>query len=122
MESGCLGERLGRRWEAKWPLAATILAPWGRCGGSWAVFGVPLGCSRGDSGCQEDDQGGPKAGHRGIWGSKEPLEGSWARFAGGFEAEKNNFEGLKPLNSIGRANEMSIFRVLDTRHETGPWI
>ena len=90
-ENGCLGERLGRRWEAKWPLAATILAPWGHFGGSWAAFGVPLGCSWADFGSQNGDQGGPQTGPRAIWGYNGPQIGFGVYFWGGFEVEKRSF-------------------------------
>ena len=92
---GCLGERLGRLWETKWPREATILAPWGHFGGSWAAFGVALGCSWGDFGGQKGDHGGPKTGQRAIWGSKGPLEGSWGQFGNGFGVEKGVFLGVK---------------------------
>ena len=88
---GCFRKLLGRLWGTKWPLESTILAPSGHFGGSWAAFGVPLGCSWGDSGGQKGDQGDPKAGHRGIWGSKRRLEGSWGHFGGGFGVEKGTF-------------------------------
>ena len=47
-----------------------------------------MGCSWGDSGGQKGDQGGPKTGHRAIWGSKGPLEGSLGHFGGAFGVEK----------------------------------
>ena len=87
----CPGELFRRLWEAKWPLEATTLAPWGHVGGSLGAFGVPLGCFWGDSGGQKGDQGDPKAGHRGIWVSKRRLEGSWGHFGGGFGVEKGTF-------------------------------
>ena len=77
---GCLGKLSGRLWETKWLLEATTLAPWGHFGGSWAAFGVPLGCSWGDFGGSKGDLGGQMRGHRAIWGSKGPLEGSRGHF------------------------------------------
>ena len=70
---GCLGKLLGRLWETKWPLEVTTVAPWGHFGGSWAAFGVPLGCSWGDSGGKKATREaprrvtGPFGGPKGLW-------------------------------------------------------
>ena len=55
-----------------------------------------------------------------TWGSLWVAWRSfWVHFGGGFGIEKVSFEGSEPLDSIGRANEISIFRVLDIGDENG---
>ena len=76
---GCLGD-LGRLWRAKGPLEATTVAPWGDFGGSWGAFGGALGYSWVDLGGSTGGLGGQMRGHRAIWGSKGPLEGSRDHF------------------------------------------
>ena len=86
-ENGCLGERLGRRWEANRPLAATILAPWGHFGGSWGVFGIPLGALGATLGGQKATReaprrvtgpfGGPRGPMRVPKSVKNRILGSW---------------------------------------------
>ena len=56
---------------------------------------------------------GPFGGPKGLWRGPGVILGVvWG-------SKKDHFEGSKPLDSIGRANEISIFRVLDISHENG---
>ena len=94
MENACFGVpwgELGAALGSELVTGGDHFSAIGPLGGSWAAFGVPLGCSWGDFGGQKGDQGGPKAGHRAIWGSKGPLEGSCGHFGGGFGIEKGSF-------------------------------
>ena len=60
---------------------------------------------------------GPFGGPKGLWRGPGVILGVV------LGSKKVHFEGSKPLDSLGRANEISIFRVLDIGHENGRlWI
>ena len=93
---GCLGELLGRLWEAKWPLEATTVAPWGHFGGSWGAFGVPLGCSWGDFGAKKATMDAPRR-VRGLFGGPISLwQGPGLILGVLLGTKKGHFEGSKP--------------------------
>ena len=54
---------------------------------------------------------GPFGGPLGLWQGAGLILGVL------LGSKKGYFEGSKPLDSIGRANRISIFEVLDTGHE-----
>ena len=81
---GALGAALGGEMATGGDHFGAMGSLWWVLGCLWGPFGVLLGRFWEP----KRHQGGPKTGHRAIWGSKGLLEGSQGHFGDGFGVEK----------------------------------
>ena len=74
----------------------------------WGALGATLGAKKATREAPRRVTG-PFGGPKGFW------KGPGVIFGVVLVSKKVHFEGSKPLDSIGRANRISIFRVVDTK-------